>query len=25
MIAFLNWLQQQYQEADVKGLAVEGQ
>ena len=25
MIAFLNWLQQQYQEADVKGLAVDGQ
>ena len=25
MIAFLNWLQQQYQEADVKGLAVEDQ
>ena len=25
MIAFLNWLQQQYQDADVKGLAVEGQ
>lgn len=25
MIAFLSWLQQQYQEADVKGLAVENQ